>query len=80
MNVLLVGAGAVGEAIAVLARRIDPKGKWLGGMAVSDYNMQRAEEVAAKTGDGRFVPAPPTSTCRSSMPPSRRDAPTWIWP
>jgi saccharopine dehydrogenase (NAD+, L-lysine-forming) len=56
MNVLLVGAGAVGEAIAVLARRIDPKGKWLGGMAVSDYNLQRAEEVAAKTGDKRFVP------------------------
>jgi saccharopine dehydrogenase (NAD+, L-lysine-forming) len=56
MNVLLIGAGAVGEAIAVLARRIDPKGRWLEGMVVGDYNIGRAEEVAAKTEDGRFVP------------------------
>jgi hypothetical protein len=27
MKVLLVGAGAVGEAIAMLARRIDPRGE-----------------------------------------------------
>lgn len=55
MNVLLVGAGAVGEAIAVLARRIDPESTWLEGMVVCDYNIGRAEEVAAKTGDERFV-------------------------
>lgn len=56
MKVLLVGSGAVGEAIVVLARQIDPKGKWLEGMVVSDYNISRAEEVASKTGDARFVP------------------------
>jgi hypothetical protein len=37
MKVLLVGAEAVGEAIAVLARRIDPGGEWLKGMPVCDY-------------------------------------------
>jgi saccharopine dehydrogenase (NAD+, L-lysine-forming) len=56
MNILLVGAGAVGEAIAAMARRSDPNGAWLEAMVVSDYNQDRAQEVAAKTGDGRFVP------------------------
>ena len=55
MNVLLVGAGAVGEAIAVLARKIDPEGRWLEGMVVGDYNACRAREVAAKTADRRFL-------------------------
>ena len=54
MNVLLVGAGAVGEAIAVLARRVDPNRTWLENVVVCDYNLERAREVAAKTGDGRF--------------------------
>jgi saccharopine dehydrogenase (NAD+, L-lysine-forming) len=56
MKILLVGAGAVGEAIAVLASRIDPSGEWLERMAVADYNLERAKEVAAKTRDSRFVP------------------------
>jgi saccharopine dehydrogenase-like NADP-dependent oxidoreductase len=55
MNVLLVGAGAVGEAITVLARRADPGGKWLGSMVVGDYNIGRAREVAARVPDGRFA-------------------------
>ena len=39
MNVLLVGAGAVGEAIAVLAGRIDPKGK--GVMTPENFPAER---------------------------------------
>ncbi|MBN2551908.1 MAG: saccharopine dehydrogenase NADP-binding domain-containing protein [Spirochaetales bacterium] len=56
MKIVLVGAGAVGEAIAVLARRSDPNGEWLERMAVCDYNLERAKEVAARAGDARFVP------------------------
>ena len=56
MKVLLVGAGAVGEAITVLARKSDPKGRWLEAMVVGDFNAERAREVAHKTGDERFAP------------------------
>jgi hypothetical protein len=45
MNVLLVGAGAVGEAIAVLARQSDPEGSWLDVMVIGDYDFDRAKEV-----------------------------------
>jgi saccharopine dehydrogenase-like NADP-dependent oxidoreductase len=55
MKTLLVGAGAVGEAIAVLARRMDPEGRWLQGMVISDYDRKRAQQVAAKVDDARFA-------------------------
>ena len=55
MKVLLVGSGGVGAAIASIAAKNDPKGEWLEQMVVSDYNRARAEEVAAGTGDSRFV-------------------------
>ena len=55
MKVLLVGAGGVGAAIASIAAKNDPDGSWLEQMVVSDYNRSRAEEVAAGTGDSRFV-------------------------
>jgi len=55
MKVLLVGAGAVGEAIVAIAHRIDPRAKWLESMVVGDYNRRRAEEVAAKVKDARFA-------------------------
>jgi saccharopine dehydrogenase-like NADP-dependent oxidoreductase len=53
MKVLLVGVGGVGEAIAVIAR----KRPWLEQMVLADYNLKRAEEVAAKLGDATRFPA-----------------------
>jgi saccharopine dehydrogenase-like NADP-dependent oxidoreductase len=53
MRVLLVGAGGVGGSIALIAARRD----FFELMVVADYDADRAAEVAAATGDGRFVPA-----------------------
>lgn len=47
MKVLLVGAGGVGEAIAVIGK----ERKWLEKMVLADYNTKRAEEVQAHLGD-----------------------------
>jgi len=55
MKVLLVGTGGVGEAIASIAAKGDSKGEWLEKMVLSDYNLDRAQEVATKMGDKRFV-------------------------
>jgi saccharopine dehydrogenase-like NADP-dependent oxidoreductase len=53
MRVLLVGAGGVGGSIALIAARRD----FFDVMVVADYDAARAAEVAASTGDSRFVPA-----------------------
>ena len=53
MRVLLVGAGGVGGAIALIAARRT----FFEAMVVADYDEQRAAAVAASTGDPRFVPA-----------------------
>ncbi|MBI3242254.1 MAG: saccharopine dehydrogenase NADP-binding domain-containing protein [Chloroflexi bacterium] len=53
MKVLLVGVGGVGEAIAVIAK----KRPWLEQMVLADYNLKRAEEVAAKLDDPARFPA-----------------------
>ena len=42
MNVLLVGTGTVGEAIAHLVKGR----KWLGKMTLADYSLDRARTVA----------------------------------
>lgn len=55
MKVLLVGTGGVGEAIASIAAKGDPKGEWLEQMILSDYNLARAKEVADRLKDKRFV-------------------------
>jgi saccharopine dehydrogenase (NAD+, L-lysine-forming) len=47
MQVLLVGAGGVGEAIAAIAK---PR-QWMQRMVLADYNLKRAEEVQRKLGD-----------------------------
>ena len=53
MRVLLVGAGGVGGAVALIAARRT----FFEAMVVADYDEQRAAAVAASTGDPRFVPA-----------------------
>jgi saccharopine dehydrogenase (NAD+, L-lysine-forming) len=51
MRVLLVGAGGVGEAIAVLAK----ERTWLEEMVIADYDSERAKKVYDKVGDnGKF--------------------------
>jgi saccharopine dehydrogenase-like NADP-dependent oxidoreductase len=52
MKVLLVGAGGVGEAIAVVAQNRP----WLEKMVLADYNVKRAREVRHKLGAPRKFP------------------------
>lgn len=52
MRVLLVGVGGVGEAIAAIAKSRE----WLELMVLADYNVDRAEEVQKKLGDGNRFP------------------------
>ena len=52
MQVLLVGAGGVGEAIAAIAK---PR-PWMQRMVLADYNLKRAEEVQRKLGDADRFP------------------------
>ena len=51
MRVLLVGAGGVGGAIALIAARRP----FFAAMIVADYDGRRAAAVAAATGDARFT-------------------------
>jgi saccharopine dehydrogenase-like NADP-dependent oxidoreductase len=53
MRVLLVGVGAVGEAIGVVAR----DKPWLEQMVLADYNLKRAKEVQKKLGRRKKFPA-----------------------
>ncbi|MCF8068505.1 MAG: saccharopine dehydrogenase NADP-binding domain-containing protein [Desulfobacterales bacterium] len=57
MKVLLVGTGGVGESIASIIKRRGEAANWMEKMILSDYNLDRAKEVAAKMGDEiGFVP------------------------
>jgi len=53
MKVLLIGVGGVGEAIAVIAKNRP----WLDKMVLADYDLKRAEGVAARLGDPLRFPA-----------------------
>ena len=52
MQVLLIGVGGVGEAIAVTAK---PR-PWLQRMVLADYNVKRAHEVQKKLGSRKRFP------------------------
>lgn len=52
MKVLLVGAGGVGEAIAVLVK----DRPWVEKLVICDYNLDRAREVQAKVGSPAHMP------------------------
>jgi saccharopine dehydrogenase (NAD+, L-lysine forming) len=54
MKALIVGSGGVGESIAAIAKRRDPKGEWLEKMVMADYSLARAKAVSAKLNDPRF--------------------------
>jgi saccharopine dehydrogenase-like NADP-dependent oxidoreductase len=55
MKALIVGTGGVGQSIAAIAKRRDPKGEWLEKMVMADYDGARAKEFCAKLDDPRFV-------------------------
>ena len=55
MKALVVGTGGVGQSIAAIAKRRDPKGEWLEKMVMADYDGQRAADFVATLKDPRFV-------------------------
>ena len=55
MKALIVGTGGVGESMAQIAQRRDPKGEWLEKMVLADYDLAKAQAAAAKLNDPRFV-------------------------
>ncbi|MFA4965856.1 MAG: saccharopine dehydrogenase C-terminal domain-containing protein [Thermoleophilia bacterium] len=57
MKALVVGTGGVGQSIAAIARRRDPKSEWLEKMVMADHDGARAERFCASLDDPRFVPA-----------------------
>src|SRR5512137_1460318 len=57
MKALIVGTGGVGQSIAAIAKRRDPKRAWLEKMVMADYDAARSKEFCAKLNDPRFVPA-----------------------
>lgn len=52
MKVLLVGVGGVGEAITAIAK----ERAWVEQIVLADYNLNRAQEVAAKLADAERFP------------------------
>jgi saccharopine dehydrogenase (NAD+, L-lysine-forming) len=52
MKVLLIGAGGVGEAIAIIAQ----DKPWLKKMVLADYNVARLKEVSEKLNDSKKFP------------------------
>ena len=55
MKALVVGTGGVGQSIAAIAKRRDPKGEWLEKMVMADYDGKRAADFVATLADPRFV-------------------------
>jgi saccharopine dehydrogenase-like NADP-dependent oxidoreductase len=56
VKVLLLGAGAVGEAYGMLGKQADPDGEWLERVVVADFNFERAREVSERLGGGDRFP------------------------
>ena len=57
MNVLLIGTGGVGGALATIAQKRDPDARWLDKMVLADYHPQRAEAVSRKLSEPDRFPA-----------------------
>ena len=56
MRLLIVGSGGVGQATAMIIKRAGEKGNWARKVVLSDYELLRAQEVAAMCDDPRFIP------------------------
>lgn len=55
MNLLIIGVGGVGTSAAQIIKRAGDGGQWAKKIVLSDYNLSRAEELAKKINDPRFV-------------------------
>lgn len=55
MKLMIIGAGGVGQSVAMIIKRAGQEGEWAEKVVLSDYNLTRAKEVAALCGDPRFV-------------------------
>ena len=55
MKLLIIGAGGVGTSAAQIIKRAGDEGDWAKKIVISDYNLERAEEVVAQLGQDRFV-------------------------
>ncbi|MDR3294590.1 MAG: saccharopine dehydrogenase NADP-binding domain-containing protein [Clostridiales Family XIII bacterium] len=55
MKLLIIGAGGVGTSAAMIIKRAGKEGEWAEKVVLGDYNLARAEEVAKRCRDPRFV-------------------------
>jgi len=56
MRLLIIGAGGVGTAAAMIIKRAGKEGDWAEKIVVSDYDFERAKEVAENfCGGGKYV-------------------------
>ncbi len=57
MRLLVIGAGGVGQSVAMLIKKGEENaGNWLDLMVLADINLERAKEVAKLAADPRFIP------------------------
>ncbi len=56
MRILIIGSGGVGQSTAMIIKRAGKEGEWAEKVVLADYNLSRAEDVAKKCGDPRFIP------------------------
>ncbi len=57
MKLLIIGAGGVGTSAAMIIKRAKEQGDWAEKVVISDYNYERAQEVANHIcGGGKFIP------------------------
>jgi len=55
MNLLIIGAGGVGTAAAMIIKKAGSEGDWAKKIVVADYDFDRAKEVAEKIcGGGKY--------------------------
>lgn len=56
MKLLIIGAGGVGTSLVQILKQAGSGGGWAKKVVISDYNLERAKEVAGQLKDPRFVP------------------------
>lgn len=56
MRILIIGSGGVGQSTAMIIKRAGKEGEWAEKVVLADYNLSRAEDVAKRCGDPRFIP------------------------
>ena len=55
MRLLIIGSGGVGQSAALIIKRAGEEGKWAEKIVMSDYDLSKAEKVAAMCEDSRFT-------------------------